>query len=178
MSDMKLIMEGWHGYLAEADEGPDAGMTWGQLGQAFDMIREMQEEELSAERKKELLKVMGEQAFNFALSFAGPLGSMVKSTRKVGKVVGKLFKMYAQEPDPQTAQNPFLAALNLSDGFQELIDDKLEDAFINELVPQIEAMAETKPNEPIPNMDEVIKQWIKKQNMGGKAGHQIEKPGE
>jgi hypothetical protein len=178
VSDMKLIMEGWHGYLAEADEGPDAGMTWGQLAQALDMVREMQEQELSAERKKELLKVMGQQAFNLAVSFTGPLAAMVKSAQTVGKVAGEMFKMYAQEPDPQTANNPFLAAMNLSDGFQDLIDDKLEDKFIAEILPQIEASAETSPNDPIPNMDEVIKQWIEKEKIGGIQGHQIEKPGE
>ena len=178
MPDMKLIMEGWQTYLAEEEEGPTAGMTWGQLGQAMAMIQEMQEKELSTERKRELLNMMGETAFTFALSFAGPLGTLVKNTRRVGKLVGKLFKMYAQEPDAQTAQNPFLAALNLSDGFQELIDDQLEDKFIAELLPQIEDMADSNPNEPIPNMDEVIKKWIRDENIGGKAGHQIEKPGE
>ena len=65
--------------------------------------------------------------------------------------------------------------MNISDSFQELIDDKLEDKFIKEITPQIEKLAQTAPNQSIPNMDTVIRDWLKRQTIGGSKGNTVQK---
>ena len=167
-------MENWNRFLYEADEGENAGMTWGQLHAAIRAAEELQHSEITAERKRELKLILGEQALNLALSFAGPLGQLVRSAKSIGGAVAKMFQVYAQEPDTETTDNPLLAALNLSDGFQELIDDRLEDAFIKEMMPEIEKQAEAAPDTPIPNMDRVIQTWLRQQDLGDTTGNTVQ----
>jgi len=178
MSEMKLIMERWDGYLDEAEEGPTAGLTWAQLDGAVKAAAEMKQTQLSKERQAELLKVLGEEAFKLALSFTGPLAGLLGAAHTVGSAISSMFKAYAKEPDTETVDNPLLAALNLSDGFEELIDDRLEDAFIEEMMPEIEKQAEAAPDTPIPNMDGVIKNWLAAKKIGGTTGNTVAKVAE
>lgn len=175
MSKMKLIMENWSAYISEAVEPDALDITWGQLKSAIEAAREMQEEQISAERKAELLKVLGREGFKLAVSFTGPLGGLISASASVGEAVAKMFNAAAQEPDQKTVRNPLLAVMNISDSFQELIDDKLEDKFIEEITPQIEKFAQTAPDQPIPNMDVVIRDWLKRQNIGGTKGNTVQK---
>jgi hypothetical protein len=175
MDNMKLIMESWSGYLSEADEGKTAGMTWGQLGSALKAAHEMRETQISQEKKVELAKTLGREGFKLAVSFTGPIGGALSATMSVGEAVAKMFSTVAQQPDQTTEANPFLAAMNISDSFQELIDDNLEDKFVKEILPQIEKMATSSPNQQIPNMDVVIRDWLKRQQIGGTTGNTVEK---
>ncbi len=175
MSDMKLIMENWSAYVGEAQEPDALEMTWGQLKDTISAAQEMQDSEMSAQRESELLKVLGREGFKLAVSFTGPLGGLISASASVGEAVSKMFQSAAQEPDQKTANNPLMAIMNISDSFQELIDDKLEDRFIKEMAPQIEKLALTAPNQPIPNMDIVIRDWLKKQNIGGTKGNTVQK---
>jgi hypothetical protein len=168
-------MASWVSYISEAVEPDVLDLTWGQLKSAVEAAREMQEEQISAERKAELLKVLGREGFKLAVSFTGPLGGLISASTSVGEAVAKMFNAAAQEPDQKTARNPLLAAMNISDSFQELIDDKLEDKFIKEITPQIEKLAQTAPNQSIPNMDTVIRDWLKRQNIGGSKGNTVQK---
>ena len=53
-----------------------------------------------------------------------------------------------------------------------MIDLKMS---IAEKIPEIEKMAQAAPNEPIPNMDEVIKQWLAKRPIGGQTGNTVDR---
>ena len=44
---------------------------------------------------------------------------------------------------------------------------------ITEAIPEIEKMAQAAPNEAIPNMDEVIKQWLAARQIGGQVGNTV-----
>ena len=174
MSNMNLILEKWNRFV-EADEPQKLGMTWGQLSGAIEAAREMKQKQITKERQAELAKTLGTEGLKLAISFTGPVGGLIASAASVGEAVGKLFSAAAQEPDGATNDNIFLAAMNISDSFQELIDDKLEDKFIAEILPQIEKMATANPKQPIPNMDVVIRDWLSKQNIGGETGTTVQK---
>ena len=165
MSDMKFIMENWDAFLSES-ESEERTITWGQLKAAIDVAAEAAQGKLTDQRKVELLKILGQETLDLALSFGGPIMQLVKSGAKAGKVMWNMFKLSAQQPDAQTANNPVLALFNLDDGYQDLIDDKLEDQFIKYIIPQIEAAAEKTPDALIDDMDVVIAGWLAKQPLG------------
>jgi hypothetical protein len=177
MSDMKLIMESWENFVTETAEEEEAaqGTTWLSLKNSIEAAKEMAAGEITAERKAELLKILGSVGFALAATLAtGPLAAAmaaVGTSATVGGAVAKMFRMYAQQPDVETKDNPVLALFNLDDGFEELIDDKLEDAFVKHIMPKIEKMAQAAPDEPIEDMDKAVNLWLSKQDLGGSTGN-------
>ncbi len=83
--------------------------------------------------------------------------------------------MYARQPDVETKDNPVLALFNLDDGFEELIDDKLEEAFVEHMMPKIEKMAQVAGDEPIEDMDKVVNMWLSRQELGKTTGNVVAK---
>lgn len=177
MSEMKMIMENWESFVTESAEEQQAaqGTTWLGLKNSIEAAKEMATGEVTAERKKELLKILGGVGFALAATLAtGGLAvaiAAVGTTASIGGTVAKMFRMYAQQPDVKTKDNPILALFNLDDGFEELIDDNLEDAFIANIMPKIEKMAQAAPDEPIEDMDKAVNLWLSKQKLGGTTGN-------
>jgi hypothetical protein len=179
MTEMNLLLERWQAYVAEETEGADAGITWNQLALAIEFAKEKRAGEMTKEREVQLAKTLGKAGLGVASLLTGGLaGAVAGAGTAIADVASGLFKTYAQEPDSKTAGNPFLAALNLSDGFQELIDDKLEDEFIKDMIPRIERMVAESPHEKVPNMDKIIQDWLAKQNIGGSMGNSVTKAGQ
>ena len=172
MSDMKLIMENWEGFITELEIERKAaqGVTWSTLKNSIEAAKEFAAGEVTAERKKELLKILGGVGFTLAASLttgpAAPVVAAVGAGGTIGAAVYKMFKMYAQADDTETADNPLLALFNLDDGFEDLIDDQLENAFIEHMLPRIEKMANAAPDEPIEDMDKVVNLWLASQKLG------------
>jgi hypothetical protein len=183
MSDMKLIMERWEGFIVETKTEQEAAghRTWGELNLAIEAAKEMAEGAMTAARKKELLKILGTVGFALAGTLAtGGLGALVATVgvgATVGSAVADMFRTYARQPDVETKDNPLLALFNLDDGFEELIDDKLEDAFVKYMAPRIEKMASEAPNKPIEDMDKVINLWLAQQDLKGSKGNVAAKVG-
>ena len=178
MSEMKLIMESWSGYLNELSlEKKHAPLTWSQLDVLTKAAALKADGKLSKEREVALLKTFADTSSDLAVSLLQDLIPFATTAKTVGTAIAGLWKTYAQKPDKDTADNPVLAAFNLSDGFQELIDDRLEDEFIAEKMPEIEEMAQSAPNQPIPNMDIVIKKWLAKRKIGGTTGNTVDQIG-
>jgi len=174
MSDMKEIMENWSGYVTEiAIEPKTAPMTWAQLSLITKAAALKAQGKLNKEKEGVLMSQLGDTAAELAAALLTDLIPFAGTAKTVGSAMVGLWKAYAQKPDQETADNPILSAFNLSDGFQELIDDRLEDEFIAEKIPEIEKMAQAAPNEPIPNMDEVIKQWLATRQIGGQIGNTV-----
>lgn len=176
MSDMKVIMENWGGYITELKiEKKQAPITWAQLDLVTKAAALKAQGKLNKEREGELMRQMGDVGGDLIAALITDMVPFAATAKTVGVAIGKLWGTYAQEPDKVTADNPVLAAFNLSDGFQELIDDRLEVEFIKEKMPEIEQMAQSAPNTPIPNMDEVIKQWLADRKIGGTTGNTVNK---
>lgn len=174
MSEMKMIMENWENFVTESAEEQQAaqGITWGTLKNTIEAAKEFAAGEVTAERKKELLLILGGVGLTLAATLAtGGLGLALgigAAAAPIGETVVKMFRMFVQQSDEKTKDNPVLALFNLDDGFEDLIDDKLEDAFINHMMPKIEKMANAAPDEPIEDMDKVVNLWLSKQALGPK----------
>jgi hypothetical protein len=176
MTEMKLLYERWHFYLAEQGEGADAGLTWQELALAIEGARLARAGELDKDREKQLAKTLGKSALGLlSLLTGGVAGVAMGATSTVVDVAGGLFKTYIQQDDSKTPDNPFLKAFNLSDGFQALIDDELEDAFISDMIPRVERMVVEQPAEKVPNMDKMIQDWLAQKNIGGTKGNSVTK---
>ncbi len=174
MAHMKLIMENWDSYLSELKiEKKQAPITWAQLDLITKAAALKAQGQLDKEREAQLLNQLGDVSGDLIAALLTDMVPFAATAKTVGMAIGKLWGTYAQEPDQVTADNPVLAAFNLSDGFQELIDDRLEAEFIKEKMPEIEQMAQSAPNEPIPNMDEVIKQWLADRKIGNSTGNTV-----
>ena len=171
---MKLILENWDSYLREVTiEKKQAPITWAQLDLITKAAALKAQGKLDKAREGELMTQMADVGGDLVAALIQDMVPFASTAKTVGVAIGKLWGTYAQEPDKVTADNPVLAAFNLSDGFQELIDDRLENEFIKEKMPEIEQMAQSAPNTPIPNMDEVIKQWLADRKIGGTTGNTV-----
>ncbi len=174
MSEMKVIMENWEGFITELEIEKKAaqGITWAQLKGAIEVADELATGKVTAERKKVLLGILGTVGLTLAATLAtGGLGAalgIAAGAQSAAETITKMFRLFARESDEKTKDNPVLALFNLDDGFEDLIDDKLEDAFVNHMLPKIEKMADTAPNEPIEDMDKVVNLWLSKQALGPK----------
>lgn len=176
MTDMKLLHERWNAYLNEQDEPPDGGMTWQELAMAIEGARLARAGELDKKREKKLAQTLGKSALGLMGLLAGGLpGIALGAASTVADVAGGLFRTYVQQDDEKTPDNPFLHAFNLSDGFQELIDDELEDAFISDMIPRVERLAVEQPAEKVPNMDKIIQDWLAQKSIGGTKGNSVTK---
>jgi len=174
VTHMKLIMENWDSYLSELKIEPKkAPMTWAQLKVITQGAALKAQGKLDKDREAQLLDVMGDAGKDLVAALLQDMIPFAGTLKSVGDAATKIFRIYAQKPDEVTANNPVLAAFNLSDGFQELIDDRLEEAFIEEKMPEVEQMASEAPNTPIPNMDEVIKQWLADRQIGNSTGNTV-----
>jgi len=171
---MKLILEKWDSYLREVTiEKKQAPMTWAQLDLITKAAALKAQGKLDKEHEGKLMTQLADVGAELVAALIQDMVPFASTAKTVGVAIGKLWGAYAQEPDKVTADNPVLAAFNLSDGFQELIDDRLEAEFIKEKMPEIEQMAQSAPNTPIPNMDEVIKQWLADRKIGGSTGNTV-----
>ena len=134
MSDMKLIMESWKGYLVENQQN---WVTWRMLSDTIELIRAEKNKEDTTERQKKLAKLGGKSLLKLAASLTGPIGALVDIGMDSLDVMRGMVKAYAQAPDSQTKKNPLLDLFNLDDGFEDLIDDDIEDQFVNKMLEDI-----------------------------------------
>ena len=92
-------------------------------------------------------------------------------------VIGDMVKAYSRADDSKTKQNPFLDLFNLDDGFEDLIDDELEDQFVQKMLKDIPAHVETNPNQVIPDFDQVIQAWLPTLDLSGTKNNNVAKIG-
>ena len=96
MSDMKLIMESWKGYLTENEQN---WVTWRMLNDTIELIRAEKNKEDTRERQKKLAKLGGRALLKLAASLTGPVGALVDIGMESAEVIGDMVKTYAQAPD-------------------------------------------------------------------------------
>ena len=167
---MKLIMEGWRLYLDEQELNEGVGdvaragveklkrmkaRATGRAQQAYaqkggysmdtmedlkifvnaiiDTKNRIKTGELSAEAGGKILKGFINAASVGFLDFAG-------AARKGAELGGMLLKV-GTLPDEKTEASPFLAAFNINDEYQKLLDDKIENAFIMKLKTDLDSGA-------------------------------------
>jgi len=116
---------------------------------------------------------VAEATLKLALSFVDMGTSFIKPGIKATKLIGTMIAAYARAPDEKTSGNPILDLFNLDDGFEELIDDKLEDQFVSQMIARVQQEVEKNPDQLIPDFDEVVQAWLPKQNIGGTTDNNV-----
>lgn len=175
MSDMKLIMESWKGYLVENQQN---WVTWRMLSDTIELIRAEKNKEDTTERQKKLAKLGGKSLLKLAASLTGPIGALVDIGMDSLDVMRGMVKAYAQAPDSQTKKNPLLDLFNLDDGFEDLIDDDIEDQFVNKMLEDIPDHVEKHPDQVIPDFDKVVQAWLPTLNLSGTTNNNVTKTGD
>ncbi len=173
MSEMKLIMENWQKFVISEDQG--GWVTWKMLSDAIDLIRSEKEGADTAERKKSLLKLGGKSLLKLAVSLTGPIGAMVEIGVESAEVIGDMVKVYSKADDSKTRNNPFLDLFNLDDGYEDLIDDKLEDDFVEKMLSDIPDHIRNHPDQIIPDFDRVIQTWLPSLDLSGTTNNNVTK---
>ena len=173
MPEMKMIMENWDKYLL--NEQQDNWVTWRMLNDTIDLIAAEKKGEQTKERKQKLLKLGGKSLLKLAASLTGPIGAMVEIGADTVEVIGDMVKTYSRADDSKTNQNPFLDLFNLDDGFEDLIDDRLEDQFVEKMMTDISGHIQKHPDQPIPDFDQVIQAWLPTLDLSGTTNNNVTK---
>jgi|SRR5210317_1996259 len=180
-SDMKAIMERWDRFIVIEEKQKNTFVTWAILEDALRIAIKAKENKEFADRiKKALLdgsievgNEVTENTIKLALSFLDISTSLVKPGITAAKLIGSMVSAYARAPDQKTSGNPILDLFNLDDGFEELIDDKLEDQFVAQMIARVQQEVEKNPDQLIPDFDEVVQAWLPKQNLAGTTDNNV-----
>ena len=175
-------MERWDRFVILEQKKKNTFVTWAILEDALKIAVKAKENREFAERiKKALLQgtyeggsdVITEKTVELALSFVETGVSVVKPGITAAKLIGAMVSAYARAPDEKTSGNPILDLFNLDDGFEELIDDKIEDQFVAQMIARVQQEVEKNPNQLIPDFDEVVQAWLPKQNLAGTTDNNV-----
>ena len=173
MSEMKMIMERWDNFILNEEQSNF--VTWRMLSDTIELIRAEKAGEETKERQQKLLKLGGRSLLKLAASLTGPIGALIDIGAETTEVIGDMVKVYATADDSTTKQNPFLDLFNLDDGFEELIDDKLEDQFVEKMLSDIPDHIQQNPDQIIPDFDKVIQTWLPTLNLSGTTDNNVTK---
>ena len=173
MSEMGTIMERWDRFVIH--EEPSNFVTWRMLSDTIDFIKAEKAGEETRERQQKLLKLGGRSLLKLAASLTGPVGALVDIGAETVDVVRDMVKVYSRADDSKTKSNPFLDLFNLDDGFEDLIDDKLEDQFVQKMLNDLPSHIEQNPDQIIPDFDKVIQAWLPTLNLSGTTDNNVTK---
>ena len=140
--DMKVIYENYRkgSLLQEADI-----QNVGQLKKLIKM-----------HRAKEAGKDVGVKAVEMAVEQIPVVNNLFAIWKGVKDSGELLKKLYGADDDFKT--NTGLDMLNINDNISKIVDDRVETAFLNDLLKMISEMDD---NEPIPNVEQRLQQFLK-----------------
>jgi len=173
MSEMKTILENWDRFVVKEEQSNF--VTWRMLNDTIEYIKAEKEGQETAERQKKLLKLGGKSLLKLAFSLTGPIGAMIEVGADTADVVLDMVKTYSKADDSKTKSNPFLDLFNLDDGFEDLIDDKIEDQFVQKMLSDIPNHVKKNPDQVIPDFDKVIQAWLPTLNLSGTTNNNVMK---
>jgi len=139
-NDMGLIMESWRKQTLNEELN-----TVGDLRKT---IRDYRAMEAGKEVGKKAVDVTLEQ-----IPLVNNLYSIWKGAKDAKDMLGRL---YGAEDD--TKSNTGMDKLNIDDNVSKIVDDKIEQAFINDLLKGIEQMDD---NDPIPDVNQKLQDYLK-----------------
>jgi len=139
-NDMGLIMESWRKQTLNEELN-----TVGDLRKT---IRDYRAMEAGKEVGKKAVDVTLEQ-----IPLVNNLYSIWKGAKDAKDMLGRL---YGAEDDIKS--NTGMDKLNIDDNVSKIVDDKIEQAFINDLLKGIEQMDD---NDPIPDVNQKLQDYLK-----------------
>ena len=185
----KERFDGWRRYLIETDAEADAvakiPMTWQVMNLQLQIANDIKNKKMS---KEELIKKYGGAAsevkglvigklIDYAATLIGPVGVLLKVGVDIWKVGKAMFKGTAQKPDEETAgtqwPNSALGIMNLKDAWQDLVDDKLEDEFVEYFSTLAGKKTAEGSGELIPDIDDVFQKWLANKDIQGEKGNTV-----
>ena len=151
-------------------------VTWGDVRKAFNIIKasSTKQDAIIALKKIGTLGaafIPGYELISKSLdlvSHAGEAKDLVKSIFSIGK--NAAFAELHTPTDSKWKQltGPFWSVVKLSPDVSLMLDDKIEQEFINTiLVPELSKTGND--TEPIPNMDELLGKWLNNKGLKTKA---------
>jgi len=160
MSEMKLIMENWRGYLTEIDANDPVtyellssilklmtGAKQGLVGDALakfaglkgavddtrdliKMVTPFISEEVLNEEETKALLMEEPVTIMLVLSALGKAATIYGGAKGMASLGLKLFKKLRGQPTDVTDKLPFLDLLNLDPKYSAIVDDRIEEAFL------------------------------------------------
>jgi hypothetical protein len=151
-------------------------ITWGDVKQAFQIIKKAHSKEAAIEALKKIGKlgaafIPGLELISKSLDMIAH-GSDTKDLLKALVTIGKNAST-AELKAPKDSKwkqltGPFWDAIKLSPDVSIMLDDKIEQEFINQvLVPELSKT--DNDSLPIPNMDELLGKWLNNKGLKQKA---------
>lgn len=139
-NDMKLIMESWRSQTLSEQLNT--------VGDLRKIIRDYREMKAGKEVAKKAVEMTLEQ-----IPGVNNLYAIWKGAKDTKDMLGKL---YGAEDTAKS--NTGMDKLNIDDNVSKIVDDRIEQAFLNDLLKGIEAMDD---NDPIPDTNEKLQNYLK-----------------
>ena len=151
-------------------------ITWGEVSNLFAKLKKRQTTGEAVNVFGKIgLSLLGIDAIDAALEFIGD-GQDLADTAKAFLSLGKSYSNQTlKEPkgsELKKLTGPFWKAIKLSPEVSQMLDDKIEAQFINQvLLPKLNQPGSA--NEPLPNMDELLGKWLNDNGLVAKTNIQF-----
>jgi len=161
---MKLILENWRQFIKEQEVPAEAGEGTTpttptdaepeKKKQPINTIGDLRAF-IARKRKMEAAGIVGKRAAVFLIGMipgAGPIMSQIFNAKSIMAALKKL-----TGASDKAKTNTALDNLNIPDEASMIVDDKLEEEFINVFMQSLEDMPD---NTPIPDAAEHLEKWL------------------
>lgn len=137
-------------YIREVLNEEVGRQTVGSVLDALGVIKGVDDEAQRKERMKQLAKKIGWEMVKFI--------PVVGKGIKMAKTIGDIYKLAKDTPDDlATKDNVVLDMLDIDDKYQQMLDDRLEAAFDEVVIPWLESLP---PDAPLPDMNDKLEAWV------------------
>lgn len=166
------------------EEVVEPTITWGEVKQIFNAISKNNDRATLGNTMKTIGKVglkIGLSSFGLgivaeaiasAIDATGDINDIKSAGKALFKVSSTISKMELNDPNNSKFKEltgPFWRAIKLSPELSQILDDKIELAFINEVIlPKIQQAGND--NDIIPNMDLELGKWLNDKGLKTRAG--------
>lgn len=151
-NDMKIIMEGWRKKNSLIKEQEQVQQNPDNKLQTVGDLKKI----IKIHRLKSAGKEAGKKAAEMVIEQIPIVNNLFSLWKGAAESVELIKKLYGANDEFQT--NTGMDALNIPDDVSKIVDDKIENAFINHLLQVVERMDDSSP---IPNSEEELKKFLK-----------------
>ena len=159
MSDMKLIMENWRGYQnkpSTLNENVTIEDFKKLVNGVIRLKKGVESGEITADVGGKILSVAIDTLTGGVAGNAKKIWDTIMSAKNLAPLVKS-----ARLPDTETDNSPFLDVFNVSDEYSKIIDDRIENAFINHLADQLESGALDDIDIQTWDVNAYLEDWLK-----------------
>ena len=159
MSDMKLIMENWRGYQnkpSTLNENVTIEDFKKLVNGVIRLKKGVESGEITADVGGKILSVAIDTLTAGQAGNVKKIWDVVMSAKSLAPLVKS-----ARLPDTETDNSPFLDVFNVSDEYSKILDDRIENAFINHLADQLEAGALDDIDIQTWDVNAYLEDWLK-----------------